>query len=158
MALMVALIAVCSQLVIPFSGMPMTLQTFAVAFCGFFLGAKYGFLTLCVYLLAGAVGLPVFAGFGATGSLLGLSGGFLFGFLLLALSCGMGKNKSVRRAFAISLLGLFVCHAVGVLWYHALSGNPLLPSFLLVSLPFLIKDIISLFFAKILAKRVEKHL
>ncbi|MDY5627951.1 MAG: biotin transporter BioY, partial [Clostridia bacterium] len=64
--LFAAILCVCAQISIPTPfGIPFTLQTFAVALCGYILGAKKGALTVLVYILLGTVGLPVFSGFGA---------------------------------------------------------------------------------------------
>ena len=62
-ALSACLICVCSWLAVPIGGVPMTLQTFGVAFCGYLLGVRLGVCATAVYLALGAVGLPVFAGF-----------------------------------------------------------------------------------------------
>ena len=153
-ALMVAVISVLAQVVIPFSAVPLTLQTFAIAFCGYFLGGKYGTLTVLIYLLMGAIGLPVFAAFGATATLFGPTGGFLFGFLPLALLCGIPRERI--SSLLLSTIGLILCHALGVLWYAFVMKTAPLAAFLLVSAPYLIKDAISLFLAKILANRLQK--
>ena len=85
-ALFAALIAICSWISIP-TAVPFTLQTFAVFLALGVLGGKLGTLSVAVYLLLGAVGLPVFAGFqGGLGALLGATGGYLAGFLLTALT------------------------------------------------------------------------
>ena len=80
-----ALIAVCAWISIP-AEVPFTLQTFAIfAVCGL-LGGRRGTVSVLVYLLLGAVGLPVFSGFrGGLGALLGTTGGYILGFLALAL-------------------------------------------------------------------------
>lgn len=153
-ALMVAVISVLAQVAIPFSAVPMTLQTFAIAFCGYYLGGKHGTLTILIYLLMGAIGLPVFAAFGATATLLGPTGGFLIGFLPLSLLCGISHGKTTN--LLTSAAGLLLCHALGVLWYTFVMETTPLSAFLLVSAPYLIKDAISLFLAKILADRLQK--
>ena len=85
-ALFAALIAICSWISIP-TAVPFTLQTFAVFLALGVLGGKLGTLSVAVYLLLGAVGLPVFAGFqGGLGALLGATGGYLAGFLLTLLA------------------------------------------------------------------------
>ena len=153
-ALMVAVISVLAQVAIPFSAVPRTRQTFAIAFCGYYLGGKHGTLTILIYLLMGAIGLPVFAAFGATATLLGPTGGFLIGFLPLSLLCGISHGKTTN--LLTSAAGLLLCHALGVLWYTFVMETAPLSAFLLVSAPYLIKDAISLFLAKILANRLQK--
>ena len=141
-----ALLAVLSLVSIPMpTGVPITLQTFAVALCGYVLGPALGTLSVMVYLAMGAVGLPVFAGFSSgVGELLGMTGGFLWGFLFLALFCGLGVwTKKRPLALLLGAAGLAVCHLLGALQFSLVSSSPLLQSFLLVSVPYLIKDAVS---------------
>ena len=87
-----ALLVVLSQVSIPLpTGIPVTLQTFAVALCGCVLGPAVGSAAVGVYLALGAVGVPVFAGFsGGAGALVGMTGGYLWAFLPMAFLCGLG--------------------------------------------------------------------
>lgn len=139
-----ALIGVLSQIAIPMpTGVPVTLQTFAVALCGYFLGAKRGAAAVIVYILLGAVGAPVFTGFkGGFACIGGLTGGFIYGFLAMVLLCGLPlKNKPFRIALGIA--GVIVLHFFGVLQYSLITENGFIQSFLLVSAPYLIKDFVS---------------
>lgn len=159
-ALMAAVTAVLAQFSIPMpSGMPLTLQTFAVALCGSVLGWRRGLASVGIYLLLGAVGLPVFASFrGGLGVLLGLTGGFLFGFLALAAGCGWGRDKKMLPGLAAGLVGLALCHVIGVCWGSVVSGSKLWPAFLLFSAPYLLKDAVSVWLAMLLARRIVKQL
>ncbi|MBQ8496057.1 MAG: biotin transporter BioY [Clostridia bacterium] len=157
-ALMTCIVIICSQIAIPFGGILMTLQTFAIALCGYILGIK-GLTVIFVYLTLGAVGIPVFAGFGSSFAFLfGQTGGFLFGFLPLVFFCGLTAHiKSHIKTFLISLIGLFLCHAMGIFWFSIVSGNAIFPSFLLTSFPYLLKDLISLIFARILTDKLRQR-
>lgn len=85
-ALFAVVMAVCSWISIPILEVPYTLQTFAVFLAVGVLGGKRGTLAVLVYILLGAVGVPVFAGFtGGLGYLLGNTGGYIIGFLFTAL-------------------------------------------------------------------------
>lgn len=152
-ALFAALLAVLSQLSIPLpSGVPLTMQTFMVALCGFSLGAKAGAATVGVYLLLGALGMPVFAGFsGGVGVLLGVTGGFLWGFAALAALCG-------ARKVHWSAVGLICCHLLGVAQFALVSHTPLLRSAVLVSFPYLLKDALSVAAAWMVARAVKRGL
>ena len=160
-ALFAAIIAVMSQISIPTPfGVPISLQTFAVALCGYFLGAKKGPAALLVWIAVGAVGVPVFAGFkGGFAALLGVTGGFIYGFIPLVLLCGLElKNKALR--IALGAAGILACHLCGVLQYALLMGIDFLQSFLTVSVPFLIKDFASIaaaFFGAIAIKAAAKR-
>ena len=86
-AVFTAVIAVCSQISIPLPvGIPITLQTFAVALCGFTLPLPCALASIGVYIALGAVGAPVFSSFGGgIGVLIGKTGGFIFGFIAMTL-------------------------------------------------------------------------
>ena len=117
-----ALLAVLSQISIPLpTGVPITLQTFAVALCGYILGPALGALSVLVYLALGAIGLPVFAGFSGLGMRL--------------------QNRIL--AIALGIAGLLACHVCGVVQFAFLSSTGFLPSALAVSVPYLVKDILS---------------
>lgn len=90
-----AVLAVLSILQIPMpTGVPITLQTFAMALCGYVLGWQSGVAATLLYIVLGTVGVPIFAGMSAgPGVLFGYTGGFIFGFIFLTLLCGI----SVRR-------------------------------------------------------------
>jgi biotin transport system substrate-specific component len=154
-----AIIAALSQLSVPMpSGVPISLQTFGIAFCGFFLGWKLGLVSVGVYIALGAAGVPVFSNFtGGVGKLIGLTGGFIWGFAPMASLCGI-KNKTAWLNIATGLAGLIICHALGVIQFSAVSGMELMPTFMLVSLPYLLKDVISVVLAYLLALTVKKRL
>ena len=118
-AMFTAVVAVLSQIAIPMpSEVPVTLQTLAVALCGYVLGSKKGAVSLLVYALLGAVGAPVFANFkGGLGAIAGPTGGFIWGFIFMA------------AQFAI------------------IKGNGFWSSALLVSVPYLVKDFVSVIIA-----------
>ena len=161
--LFAAVTAVLSQISVPMpSGVPITLQTFAVALCGYFLGVKKGTAAIGVYILLGAVGVPVFSGLkGGFVCLLSVTGGFIWGFLALCALCGLSfRKKPIRIAFG--LIGLAVLHLCGAFQYALLMGIDFVQSFLTVSAPYLIKDAVSVVLAFVLAETVrralEKHL
>ncbi|MBS6476153.1 MAG: biotin transporter BioY [Clostridiales bacterium] len=159
-ALFAALTAALSQVAVPTPWVPLTLQTFAAALCGYMLGWKEGLAALAVYLLLGAAGVPVFANFKAgVQALVGPTGGFLFGFLPMAALCGL--RMSQKRAIIgilLGFLGLLLCHAAGTLQYALVSHIGVGRAFLLVSLPYLLKDVLSVagayFLARVLRKRI----
>ena len=159
-AVMAAVLAVLAQFSIPMpSGTPLTLQTFAVALCGSVLGVRKGVASVGVYLLLGAIGVPVFASFrGGLGILFGITGGFLFGFLALAAACGWGRDKKMLPSFLMGMVGLIICHLAGMLWGSRISATPLWPSFLMFSAPYLLKDALSIWLAMLLARRIVKQL
>ena len=120
MAVCAALIAVCSWISIP-ATVPFTLQTFAVFAVLGILGGKRGTIAVCIYILLGAVGLPVFAGFGGgIGVLFGTTGGYILGFIFMGLiywfAVSRFGEKPVVRILAM-VVGLLVCYAFGTAWF-----------------------------------------
>ena len=150
-------IIICSQIVIPLpTGVPFTLQTLSIALLGFSLGPKKGTYTIISYVLLGTIGLPVFSNFtSGISSILGLTGGFILGFIPMVFLCGFSnrfENKSIKAI--LILLGLIVCHMFGVIQYSMLTSLDFISSFMLVSAPFIIKDIISLVLAFFMSKKI----
>ena len=118
--LFVAAMAICSWISIPLV-VPVTLQTFAVFLAVGLLGGKRGTIAVCAYIFLGAIGVPVFAGFGGgPGALLGQSGGYIIGFIFPALIM-WGVTKALgEKLWAMALgmvLGLIACYAFGTLWF-----------------------------------------
>lgn len=155
--LFAAILCVCAQISIPTPfGIPFTLQTFAVALCGYILGAKKGALTVLVYILLGTVGLPVFSGFGAGFSkIFGATGGFIFGFLPAVVFCGLGDKKSKIISIIFGIIGIAICHLCGILQYSFITKNSFVSSFITVSGLFLVKDIISVILAEIISIQIK---
>ena len=155
-----AVLAVLSQIQIPLpSGVPLTMQTFAVALIGYVLGWKYGIVSVAVWILMGAVGVPVFSQFnGGPGVLAGATGGFIWGFIIMAALCGSVYRKKTAVSVVYSLLGLAACHLIGVVQFSAVMKTGMAESFLLVSLPYLIKDVLSLAAAFAVAKAIRAGL
>ncbi len=125
-----ALLAVISQISLPMpTGVPITIQIFGVALVGSILGFRLGFLATFVYVLLGAVGLPIFANFhGGISSLLNLSGGYIWAWPLMALLCGIRPNTGNKTLntvlmFLFPLLGTAVDEVIGGLQWAALSGD-----------------------------------
>lgn len=164
-ALSTALIAVCSWISIP-TVVPFTLQTFAVfAVAGLF-GAKRGTLSVIVYMLLGAIGVPVFSGMqGGFDRLIGSTGGYIVGFVFVALIVGFVSDKFQRKALPLvlsMLAGLMVCYAFGTAWfmlvYARTTGAVGLGTVLgWCVIPFIIPDCVKIACAVIVANRVGKH-
>lgn len=158
-ALFTAVICVFSQIAVPTPVLPITLQIFGICLCGYLLGAKFSLLSVLCYILLGAVGLPVFYGFqGGAQHLVSLTGGFIFGFLPLAFCCGISfKLKSDFLKIALGVLGVLICHVIGVLQFAIISSNKILESFIIASFPYLLKDIPLCVAAYFIAKLINKR-
>lgn len=156
------IIAISSWISIPMT-VPFTLQTFGVFAAVGILGGRRGTMSVFLYILLGAIGVPVFAGFsGGLGVLTGNTGGYIVGFLFSALVMwGMEKifGKS-QLVLAISMvLGLLACYTVGTLWFMAVyaqgTGSVALMTVLgWCVIPFIIPDIVKIVAALFISKRV----
>lgn len=156
-----AIIAVLAQISIPLpSGVPITLQTFAVMVAGYVLGPKKGALAALVYVLLGAVGVPVFANFtGGFQIVLGATGGFLLSFPLLALAAGVAATQK-NKAFTILWLlgGAAVNYLCGMVMFALVLNSTLGAAFLACVLPYLVFDLIKLVAAAVLGEVVKTAL
>ena len=134
-ALFAALIAVGTHIRIPAPLLPLTLQTLFVILAGLVLGRKYGAVSVCVYVLAGIIGLPVF-----TGSVISPSFGYILGFIAGAWVAGY-IAETFRPCFMTWFLGgiaaTLIIYAIGIPYYYVMSkyylGNELAAKTLLVS-------------------------
>lgn len=123
----VVLIAICSWISIPLV-VPVTLQTFGVFLAVAVLGGKRGTMAVIVYILLGAIGIPVFSGFmGGIGKLLGNTGGYIIGFILSALFMWAVERVCGRRTWVLGMsmvLGLAICYLFGTAWFIVVyAGN-----------------------------------
>ena len=166
MAVGAALTAVCSWISIP-STVPFTLQTFAVFCVLSLLGGKRGTVSIVIYILLGAVGMPVFAGFtGGIGILLGTTGGYIIGFIFMALLFWLAEHffgNALPVRIVSMLAGLLVCYAFGTGWflwvYARQSGAVGIGTALSwCVLPFILPDLAKMALAVGIAGRVKKFI
>lgn len=164
--LAVALIAICSWISIP-TAIPFTMQTFAVFAVVGILGMYRGTIAVLVYILLGAVGVPVFAGFsGGIGVLFRNTGGYIMGFLFTALVTGaiiklFGKKVWVMAA--AMAVGLLVCYAFGTAWFMVVYARNngavgIATALSWCVIPYIIPDLVKIALAVLLTKRVGKVL
>ena len=157
--LLSAVICVCSILAINIGEVPITLQTFAVCTAAGLLGWKRGSACVLVYVLLGAVGIPVFGGMtGGIGVLTGSTGGYIIGFIFTALIVGFAADKFDRSVPALlisMILGVLVCYAFGTAWFMFLTKLDLMTALSYCVFPFLIFDAIKIVLATVIVNRVS---
>lgn len=166
-ALFTALLAVCAWIAVPVGDVAFTLQTFAIALTLYLLGGKWGSAAIFVYLLLGAAGVPVFSGFrGGFGSLLGVTGGYIAGFLLWGLVywlvTALWSDRKYAPHFAM-VLGLLLCYAFGTAWYYfgyLRGGGAVSFGAILIKcvIPYLLPDGIKLTLACLLSRRLIRFM
>ncbi len=159
-AIFAVVLAIGSWISIP-TVVPFTLQTFGVLLAGALLGRKRGVLAVLVFLLLGALGLPVFAGFsGGLGAIVGPTGGYLVGFLFTAWI--VGRFAELGRPWLLILgmvLGILVCYLFGTAWFilvYSRTGSPIgvAAALGMCVVPFLLPDLAKLILAFFLARRL----
>jgi biotin transport system substrate-specific component len=165
-ALFAALIAAGTFIAVPlpFSPVPIVLQNLFAVLAGLLLGPVLGAAAVAVYLLVGAIGVPVFAG--ATGGFVhffGATGGYLAGYLLSAIVAGLvaGKPHSDRktalwRLSLAAILGFLVVYVPGVLRLKAVIGADWHKALAVGFLPFLVGDLVKAVIAVAVAPRLRR--
>ena len=154
--LFAAMLAICAWLAIPAGDIAVTMQTFGVFLALGLLGGKWGTVSILIYLLLGAVGMPVFSGFqGGFGVLLGVTGGYLWGFLASGLVYWALERLGKLPAM---IGGLLACYACGSLWFLYWSGGGLGFVLLRCVVPYIIPDAMKIGLACSLSRRLHKHL
>jgi biotin transport system substrate-specific component len=158
-SLMAALIAMGAFLIIPIGPVPIVLQNLFVLLAGLLLGARWACASLGIYLLAGACGLPVFAGGGGgLGHLVGPRGGYLIGFFFAALVVGYISDRAKGRVWieiAGMILGSLVIYGLGVPWLKSMLGLSFSKAVAVGMLPFLIGDAIKIAIAIPIARSLR---
>lgn len=164
-AIFAVLIAICSWISIP-TLVPFTLQTFGVFVAVGVLGGRRGTFSVLVYILLGAIGLPVFAGFsGGIGALMGTTGGYIIGFLFSGLLYwGITKAAGDKLPIMIvsMVLGLIVCYAFGTVWFMVVwaKTNEAIGVGTALGwcvIPFIIPDLCKIALAVALSKVLKPH-
>lgn len=159
-----ALISVLAYVVIPlpFSPVPVTGQTLAIMLAGLVLEPAQAFLSVLIFILLGAAGVPVFSGGRAgIGVLAGTSGGYIIGFLvgavIISLLCKKTNNVWKLGVSAV-IGGIIVVYLFGVPWLGYITGMGVKEAVIAGALPFIPGDIFKVVVATILAKRINPHL
>ena len=120
-ALMAAVMCVLGPLTVPIGAVPISLANFVICLTAWLLGPKFGTLSVAVYLCIGLIGVPVFSGYGAgLAKLAGPTGGYLVGYLLLALIGGLFIEKSNGNPVVSGIglvLGDAACYVLGTAWF-----------------------------------------
>lgn len=154
------LMGIFSQLAIPLPPVPLTLQVFGAILLAMILEEKLATLAMVIYIMIGAIGIPVFSNFGrGLGVVVGPTGGYIIGFIVLAFMVGKAskqKNKVVMIIMVYS--GLFLQYMIGTLQLKTVLKVSLQKAMITGVYPFIIKDIVLTGVAIMLAVQVKKHI
>jgi biotin transport system substrate-specific component len=158
-SLLAALTAASALIIIPIGEVPVVLYNFFILMMGLLLGSRWGAASIAVYLLAGGLGLPVFAGGkGGIAILLGPTGGYLIGFLPAVFIIGFISEKFKQRFsydIIAMLCGTAVIYAFGVIQLKIVLGKTWMVTMALGVIPFIIFDIVKVVAAAVTAKAVR---
>ncbi len=158
-SLLASLIAAGAYLTIPIGPVPIVLQNLFVFLSGLLLGPRWGLASVGVYLLAGALGLPVFAGgVGGIGRFVGPTGGYLVGFIPAVYIIGwIAEKLKTRVVFDVvaMILGSMVIYFFGIAWLKALTGMTLEKTLIVGMVPFIPGDILKIAAAVPIAKALR---
>ncbi len=165
-AITAAVLCIFAPISLPVGAVPVSLATFAVCLISAFTPYKQSIVAVIIYILLGAAGLPVFAGFiGGFQQIAGITGGFIIGYIPCALITSglIGKFANKRHIYPLSMaLGVFACYALGTVWYSLQTNTGIAGSIAVCVIPFIAGDIIKISAASvmgiILRKRLKKFI
>lgn len=160
--LMTAVICVMGPFSVPVGPVPITLANFAIYLAAALLGWQYGTVSCFLYLLIGLAGVPVLSGFsGGPGKLLGPTGGYMIGYLFMALLTGYFTGRFPGRKFMSGLgmaLGTLICYIIGTGWLAVQAGMDFAAALGAGVLPFIPGDALKIVLAVILGGEIKKRL
>lgn len=160
-ALLSAVICVVAPMAIPIGPVPITLATLAMYLAVYLLGEKWGTMSCLVYVLIGAAGVPVFAGFtGGAAKLFGPTGGYIVGYLWMVMISGLFIERFHSRIFHFAgmVLGTAACYALGTLWYCVSMDSGAVAALGLCVLPFVPGDLVKIGVAMLVGPMLRDRL
>lgn len=164
-AIFAALIAACSYIQIPLGPVPFTLQTFAVFTTAGLLGTKRGTIAVVIYILLGVIGIPVFAGSGGPGIIVGPTGGYITGFIFTVIIIGLIMNVFKKNATGLKfvmtvvaiVVGDAICFIIGTIQFMVVMKVNLAVAMGYCVIPFILPDLVKIIVAAIVVNRVKKY-
>ena len=161
-ALFSALMCIFGPMSVPIGPIPVSLTNLVIYIAIFLLGTGKTTISYVIYLLLGAVGLPVFSGYqGGMGKLMGPTGGYLIGFIFMTLIAGLFLEKSkanIGFSFLGMILGTLVAYAFGTVWFVISTQSEIGYALSVCVYPFIPFDLGKMVIATLLGKAVRKAL
>ena len=167
-SLFAAVLCVLSPFAIPIGPIPVSLSVFAVLLCSAMLGPALALISVAVYLMLGAIGLPVFSGgMGGFGVLVGPTGGYLWSYLPMAFLSGILYRSLFKKkiqgwmtktvlGFLAGMSGLALCYLLGTLQYMLVAEVSFGAALIICVLPFILFDSLKLLLVAILCDRLHR--
>lgn len=160
-ALMAAVTCILAPLSIPIGPVPISLTNLAIYLSLYLLDWKKGTLSYLIYLLLGFVGLPVFSGFtGGVSKLAGPTGGYIVGFIPMAILAGIVIDKFKNRGLQMlgMLVGTAICYALGTAWFCFQAGYTVSAALAVCVIPFIPADICKMLVAMVIGPMIRQRL
>ena len=160
-AVMTAVTCVLAPMSIPIGPVPISFTNLAIYLSLYLLGWKMGTVSYLMYLLIGAIGVPVFSGFsGGLGKLLGPTGGYIIGFIPMAIISGLVIEKYNNRIFQFvaMVLGTAVCYALGTAWFCVIMDVGIAAALGMCVIPFIPGDIAKIILARMVGPVLRNRL
>ncbi len=147
---------------LPFSPVPISAALFVIYLFSIILGAKKAIVGVGLYLVLGAVGLPVFTDFsGGLGKLMGPTGGYAIGYIFIALFTGIFADIFKDKAF-INILGMIlgtaICYALGTIWLSFSAHMNFMQAFFIGVIPYIPADMIKIIIAYTIGQRIKRYI
>lgn len=162
-ALFTAIICVLAQISIPTWPIPFTLALFAIFLTGAILPPRYALMSVLTYLLLGAFGVPVFAGFrGGLQALIGPTGGYLVAYPIMAFVIAMFNKYFIKVKMLFLVIGmlvsLIICYVLGTAWFTFSTDNSFYQALTLCVFPFILFDCLKIVLAVLFTGILKKTL
>lgn len=163
-SLIAAVLCILAPVSVPlgFTPIPVTMGLFVIIMAGILLGPSRGSLCVAIYILLGAIGLPVFSGYmGGIQKIFGPTGGYILGYILLVWICGyFTEYFSGKRymCFLGIILGTSVCYVFGTIWMSLQLQISFVEALWLGVIPFLPVDILKMFLAVMICCPIRSRL
>lgn len=156
-----AVTCVLAPMSIPIGPVPITLTNLVIYISLYLLGWKWGSVSFLVYLCIGLVGAPVFSGFsGGLGKLAGPTGGYIIGFLPMAVIAGLVIDHTHSRILQLlgMVLGTAVCYALGTAWFCFSTNTGVMAALWMCVIPFIAGDLVKMALAMTMGPMIRGRL
>ena len=160
-AVMTAVTCVLAPLSIPIGEVPISFTNLVIYFTLYLLGWKRSSVSYIVYMLIGMVGVPVFSGFaGGLGKLAGPTGGYIIGFLPMAVIAGLIIDHTHSRILQLlgMVLGTAVCYALGTAWFCFSTNTGVMAALWMCVIPFIVGDLVKMALAMTMGPMIRGRL
>lgn len=158
-AIMTALTCILAPFSLPIGPVPISLTNLVIYFSLYLLGWKFGTLSYVIYLLIGLVGVPVFSGFSAgPAKLFGPTGGYLIGFIPMAIIAGIVIDKYTEKwllCLLAMIIGTIVCYALGTTWLAYEAKMDMMAALWAGVIPFIPGDLVKMALAILIAPKIR---